>query len=341
LLDQFVCVRLVRMNRVDLNQFQFDYDQTWSVMFLRPDGAVIARYGSRTESDAMSLNSMDGLKLTMLRVLEADEQWPVVKQHYADKRGPLAKFERPEKIPSETIAKIKGREGNGGCIHCHNVYDAHRDYAISKGNYDPYERWKYPLPRNIGIEVDPVLGTEISAVIPGSAAEDAGFCVGSEVFAVEGQRVHSLADIQFALHHAQEQAQLEVTTKSEQVLKTHSVTLAPGWRRVEIGWRASMYGMPPKPRLWVQSATTEEKRKLNIANDRLALKVRGAFGKEVARELKKGDVIVQFGDRSDHHTEGQFHAAVRLNYFRPDSVLPLTVIRGDKQLEVRVHFANQ
>ena len=121
------------MNQGDLSQFQFDYDQTWAMLFLRPDGSVIARYGSRNSTDAMTLNSLAGLTSTMRRALTANRSWPDRSELYADKRGPEPEFKRPEDIPSETIAKIqdRGPDSRKSCIHCHNVYDARRDVVKS------------------------------------------------------------------------------------------------------------------------------------------------------------------------------------------------------------------
>ena len=45
--QQFVCVRLVQMNGLDLSLFQFDYDQTLAALFLNADGTVYGRYGTR------------------------------------------------------------------------------------------------------------------------------------------------------------------------------------------------------------------------------------------------------------------------------------------------------
>ena len=346
LLHQFACVRFVRMNGLDLSQFQFDYDQTWAVLFLRPDGTVLARYGSRNSTDAMALNSMAGLNSTMQRVLEAHRRWPERKDLYGDKRGTVAEFQRPEDIPSDMIKKTlaRGPNSKASCIHCHNVYDARRDVAISNGNYDPRKRWKYPMPESIGLEVDPVSGTIITEVLRDSAAERAGMEVGEEIDVINGQAIHSLADIQFALHFLPDEAVAHVTIKpaGSEERKKRSLHLKHGWRESNMGWRASMYGMPPRPGLWVQAANDEERSRLAIPHDRLALKVRGVFGKEVGDSgLKKGDVIIKFGDRTDHHSEGQFHAELRLNYFRPNAVLPLTVTRGDRKMDITVKFANK
>ena len=46
LLDQFVCVRLINANAIDLARFQFDYDLSFSTLFFNADGTVYGRYGS-------------------------------------------------------------------------------------------------------------------------------------------------------------------------------------------------------------------------------------------------------------------------------------------------------
>src|SRR6266516_7942105 len=48
LLDQFVCVRLINANALDLSLFQFDYDLSFSTMFFNGDGTIYGRYGSWT-----------------------------------------------------------------------------------------------------------------------------------------------------------------------------------------------------------------------------------------------------------------------------------------------------
>ncbi|MBL9129955.1 MAG: thioredoxin family protein, partial [Verrucomicrobiaceae bacterium] len=46
LLDQFVCVRVINANALDLGKFQFDYDLSFSAMVFNGDGTVYGRYGS-------------------------------------------------------------------------------------------------------------------------------------------------------------------------------------------------------------------------------------------------------------------------------------------------------
>ena len=335
------------MNGIDLNQFQFDYDQTWAVMFLRHDGTVLARYGTRGDKDGMKYNSLEGLTTTMRAVLEAHHDWqPRMQKQYANNVGPKLQYSVADEIPSQTISNILAREKQGkqSCIHCHNVYDGLRDYAISQGNYEPAKRFKYHLPQNIGLDVDDTSGIKIAKVISGSAAARAGLKAGQTIKLMNGQRIHSIADIQFVLHHANDQADVtvEVSGPDPDRASTAIVALQQGWRIGDIGWRASMYGMPPKPGLWVQAASDQEKSQLGIANDKLALTVRGVFGNDVRRAgLTKGDVIVQFGDETDHHTEGDFHAHLRLNYYASNAKLSLKLIRDGQSMEKTVTFVNK
>src|SRR5688572_26099082 len=55
---QFVCVRLIQTNSLDLSVFQFDYDMSWAALFLNADMTVYGRYGSR---NAGGKDASDGL----------------------------------------------------------------------------------------------------------------------------------------------------------------------------------------------------------------------------------------------------------------------------------------
>ena len=69
--ERFVRVRLTRIDNLDLNLFEFDYDLTFTVFFLNADGKVYARYGGRDGKDPDGRQSLAGLRYTMESVLEA------------------------------------------------------------------------------------------------------------------------------------------------------------------------------------------------------------------------------------------------------------------------------
>ena len=69
LADKFVRVRLTRVDNLDLNLFEFDYDLTMMVFFLNAEEKVYARYGGRDARNADSRQSLAGLHATMQSVL--------------------------------------------------------------------------------------------------------------------------------------------------------------------------------------------------------------------------------------------------------------------------------
>ena len=206
--------------------------------------------------------------------------------------------------------------------------------------YDPAKRYKYPLPKNAGIDVDANL--RVTSVEADSAAAKAGIKQGQIVKRMNGQNIHSVADIQFVLHHTSDPGDVEITLATGEQLDSYRLKLPAGWRVSDIDWRASMYGMPPKPGLWIQALSNSEKQKLGRKPEQMALKVRGKFGKDVrASALKNGDIIVRMAGMEAHHTEGAFHAHLRLNYYKPNSKLELRVLRNGTPRDVTVTFLNE
>src|SRR6266404_5436155 len=62
LLNQFVCVRIIDANALDLKLFQFDYDLSFSTLFFNADGTVYGRYGSWKHQKDPQDKTSGGLK---------------------------------------------------------------------------------------------------------------------------------------------------------------------------------------------------------------------------------------------------------------------------------------
>ena len=61
LLAQFVPVRITDFKPVDMNLFRFDYDQTFAVLMMSPDGYTYSRFGSldaNSRVDRMSIAAL-------------------------------------------------------------------------------------------------------------------------------------------------------------------------------------------------------------------------------------------------------------------------------------------
>ena len=90
----FIPVRQVEMKGVDLSLFQFDHDLNWAAMFINADGVIYARYGTQSAAGADAYNSIEGLRQTMLRVLQLHRGYPGNMAELRGKRGPTSPRER-------------------------------------------------------------------------------------------------------------------------------------------------------------------------------------------------------------------------------------------------------
>lgn len=227
-MDKFVCVRVVRLQGIDLAQFQFDGDLSWAGFFLNADGTVYGRYGTKVQSnDERKVFTAKGLAKALERALDLHKGYPENKTLLAAKRGPAPEWADFEKMP----ALGKGFQ-RYGCIHCHHVNSGPREsYPIKKKPVPERAIWVYPPPEAIGLEIDADEGNRVAKVIPGSAAEKAGIKAGDVIETLEGQSILSLADIQFALHFSPDAGEIAFKLKRGTEAPAAKVILAEGWRR--------------------------------------------------------------------------------------------------------------
>jgi hypothetical protein len=229
LVDQFVCVRVTRMNDVDIGLFQFDYDLTWACFFLDGNDRIYSRYGGRDGGDAEGRISVAGLKHTMRRVL-ADHQAPAVA---APPRTPT--------LAHQVFTRARG------CMHCHNVWEGLREQARAADAFTPEMFHVYPLPENIGLKLDAVLGNVVKAVAAKSASAAAGLRPGDVVIQVGGVEVRSQGDVMHALHLAPVEGNLELQWRRDGEARSATIALAQSWKKTDLRWRRSMRGEPMEP----------------------------------------------------------------------------------------------
>jgi hypothetical protein len=221
-----VCVRIVRMNDVDIALFQFDYDLTWMGFFLSADKKIYSRYGGRDAGSDEGRMSINGLKVTMRRVLELHRRELAAKV----KAPPPPAPKRPQDVFRVTA----------NCLHCHQVWEGMRERQRETGTFDPASLWVYPLPENVGLVLDVDAGSRVAKVLPGSAAGRAGMKPGDELSRVGGVNVLAQADVLWALHNAPAKGRLGVEYRRDGRSRTAALELLPGWRRTDMSWRQSI-----------------------------------------------------------------------------------------------------
>src|SRR5947209_3811204 len=101
LLEQFVRVRVVSTNGLDLSLFQFDTDQSFAAFLLNADGTVYGRFGTRSHRTYWSDDvSIEGLAKALSGALELHRQYPANRAALSGKRGPAPEVATPEQYPA-------------------------------------------------------------------------------------------------------------------------------------------------------------------------------------------------------------------------------------------------
>ena len=352
LLDKFVCVRIVHANGMDLSQFQFDYDQSWSAFLLNADMTIYGRYGTRShQSESKDDVSLEGFSKALSGALELHAQFPKNKAALAAKRGPDSDVKVPEQFPS-----FKGKYGAKldyegkvvqSCIHCHQVGEALR--LVARSTDKPMSDkvlYPYPNPKILGLILDPKEKAKVRQIVANSSAEQDGIRAGDEIRTLSGQPILSIADVQWVLHHTGETGKLTVEVLRDGQSKSLTLTLAKGWRqRDDISWRATSWDLRriTLGGMRLESLPEDQQRELNLPADQLALRAQwvGQYNEHaVAKKagFLKDDIILAInGDRSPITESGLI--ANFLQTKRPGDKITMTVLRGQQRLELT--FAQQ
>lgn len=348
LLDQFVRVRIVGTNGLDLSLFQFDTDQSFTAFLLNADGTIYGRFGTRSHrTEWVGDVSLPGLAKALEGALDLHRNYPANREQLAAKRGPKPEFASPELFPSlkdKFTAKLN-YEGNvvQSCIHCHQIGDAVRDLYRSKHEALPEKvLFPYPHPKAIGLILDPKERASILEVTADSPAAVSGFQAGDQIQTLAGQPLLSMADVQWVLH----QTSPEGATIPARVVrdgKTIELTLklSPGWRRLDaIEWRVSSWGLRRMVLggLVLEPLPNGSRKAAGAPESGMALKVKhvGQYGPHATARnagFQKDDIIVAFDGKADWQREGDLLAFGMTQLKAGDSV-KVKVIRGGKPLEL-------
>ena len=348
LLDQFVCVRLINANTIDLARFQFDYDLSFSTLFFNADGTIYGRYGSWLHQADPDAKETIGYRRALEGALAVHRGYPSNRAALEGKQGGPTPFRTPVEIPE--FAKKYGRELNWGgnvvqsCVHCHQVGEAFRGYYREKGEPVPPERI-YPMPaaETIGLSLAPDQAATITAVAPDSVAARAGFRAGDEFVSFAGQPLISIADFSWVLHRAPESGALAVVVRRGGKDVPLALALPAGWRtKSDIARRVGMWSMRAMAfgGLTLVDLHDAARKERGIASDALALFVKGMgqFNKHGTAKkagFLKDDVIVEFAGENSRLTEGELIGRV-LATTKLGETVEVTVLRGRERMALKL-----
>jgi serine protease Do len=348
LMDNFVCVRIVQANSMDLDLFQFDYDQSFHAFLMNADKTIYARFGTRSEHhDEFQDMTMEGFGEALTAAITLHKEFPKNKEQFAGKHGPKPPVGRPEEFPSLTRYQSKlDYEGNvvKSCMHCHQVRDAEREtYRAAKTPMPDKVLYPFPLPHSVGLLMDPRHMATVNDVADGSPAKSAGFQAGDEILELGGQPLLSIADIQWVLHNAEDVVSIPARVRRNGMDRTLDLALPAGWRKkTDISWRPTTWQL----RGWgsgglvltdLEDAERTEK-KLNPRSLALLVKYVGQYNIHAAGKnagFQKGDVIIRVDGKTTRMTESAF-LAYSLNEKKTGDKIEVTVLRDGKEVALQL-----
>ena len=352
-MEQYVRVRIVQGNGIDLSLFQFDYDLTLAVFFMNSDKTIYGRFGTRTEfRNAGKDISIEGFKFALESALELHKGYPANKDILAAKTGPEPLKNSPEAYPAlirfPSNVNLNQRV-EGQCIHCHQIGEAQREIHWYDRKPVPDEvLYPYPMPDLLGIYFSSKHRAKISRVTEGSTAAKDGFHRADEIITLAGQPIISIADLQWVLHRSPESTTLpaKVNRHGEEI--DLNLTLNPGWRKQsDISWRTTTgeLRLVALGGMVLQDLSDVARKQSGIDETAMALHVeniirrdrRGGGGQTNAQKagIRRGDIIVGFGERADRISESGVIGYVLQEQSMAKS-LPVKLYRNGEKVEVKL-----
>ncbi len=349
-MDQFVSVRMIQMNGVDLETFQFDFDMTFAVFFMNADKTIYGRYGSRSDmKEAQREISLDSLAAALEEALALHKGFPANKAAIALKQGRPMRYKAPEGYPLLQTRYTSSLDYNGAvaksCIHCHQVREAQRRvYRDRKQSIPDQLLHPFPMPDVIGLKMDPTKRASVLQVALGSVAAKAGFRAGDSIETIDGQRIISVGDIQWMLEQTGDKAarQSWVVSRNGSDVSLN-VALASGWRRASpFIWRVTSWDLRRMGfgGMKLEDMTDEERKARGLSLTQMALFAKhvGQYGDHAVAKragVQKGDIIVNFDGVTQRATEEQALAHAVRTKMKGD-MLPITVLRGGRKLDFKI-----
>ena len=347
LLEQFVCVRQVATNGLDLSLFQYDTDQSFAVFFLNADKTIYGRFGTRSHrTDWIGDVSLEGLGKALQGALVLHKNYEREKSSLQGKRGAPMEVASPERYPS-LKGKYKSALNYQGdvvksCIHCHQIGDAQREFYWHANKPIPEKvLYPYPHPKVVGLIMDPEEMAKVKSVVDNSPADRAGLRAGDQILRMDGQPMLSIADIQWVLHQTSpDGGAVALKVRRDNELLDKQLKLADDWRKEsDLSWRVTTWGLRriAAGGMVLESLTAEEKTDRGVAKESMALRVKraGRYGPHAAARragIKEGDVLIRFDSQQDLQTEQQLLTYVVTNK-KPGDKVAVKLLRGERSLE--------
>lgn len=325
-MSQYVCVRITRMDGVDIGLFDYERYNTLYFFVLNADEQIYLRYGGRDADSQDSYLNLDSIELAMQQGLELHRKYL---------NGELKKTIRPKpRFPHEMPLLVERTSARGACVECHLIGDFEMQHREEDGKLDkPMQMYRSPDIKTIGIALDVPRGLLVKEVSGPVAA--AGMLPGDRIAAVEDTAVWTFADLQYRYDQVpRDTTSVKLTVERAGKPVELKVELPKLWWWNDIRYRQ----LTVDPRTYFESRplTEAEKKANELPLDGFASSVKyvdAMAGMLKSHSLKVGDIVYAVnGEEKDKYANtAEFY--IKLHVKAGDDV-KLGLIREGKRLEM-------
>lgn len=328
LLSQYVCVRIIRMDDVDIGLFDRDWNNTLYFFLMNADEQIYMRYGGRDARGHESYLNLNSLELALEKGLELHRRY---------QKGELPKTERPKPRFSREIPPLVERTfAHGACVECHLIGDFQLVQKEQEGTLDKLrDMYRYPDIRTIGIELDVPQALVVKQAAGAVAA--AGMKPGDRIAALNGTPVWTFGDFQYVYDKVpRDSTQVRIAVERDSGRADLTVALPDRWWWTDLRFR--QLTVEPRPEFESHPLTEAEKRSNGLAPDGFAGKITriGGFAEMMKlHELRAGDIVFAVDGVEKDSIANTPELFIRLHKKAGDTI-KVSILRDGKRMEMPV-----
>ena len=325
-MSQYVCVRIPRMDNVNIALFDYDRYNTLYFFIMNADEHIYMRYGGRDHTSQDAYLNLDSLELALKKGLELHRDYQA---------GKIQRVPAPKPVfPREIPLLVERTFARNQCVECHLIGDFQLQHREQDGTLDKSQQmFRSPDLKTIGIQLDIPKGLVVKEAQ--GAVQTAGMKAGDRITALNGTTVWTFADLQWSydkLPRTTRHARFTVERDGKPVELT--VALPPRWWWVDIRYKQ----LTVDPRVYFESRplTGIEKKQYDLPADGFASAVKYVdnFAQMLkSHDLKVGDIVIGVDGVQTDEFADTAEAFIRLRKTAGDSVM-LDVIRDGKRIQM-------
>ncbi len=322
-----MCVRIPKMDDVDIGLFDYDRNNTLYYFILNAEEQIYMRYGGRDPASDDTYLNLSSLETALQQGLELHRRY---------QRGELQKAERPKPLfPREFPLLAERTIARNACVECHLIVDfqniqRERDGALDKMTH----LYRSPDIKTIGIDLDIPKGLVVKEAR--GAVQAAGMKPGDRITGLNGTTVWTSGDLQYYYDKVDRRAErVEIAVDRGGKPVDLAVALPKLWWVTDIGFRQSTVD----PRVYFESRplTEAEKREQGLKPDGFAsqVKVVDSVGEMLGNhELRAGDIVfgVNGVERDEIANTAELFIKLRIT---AGQTVTLDLIRDGKRMQVQ------